>query len=205
MRRSYARQRENNSHDRHRGRSLEPRALGDVIDHRFRRDRVRSRGTTGAPAAQAPAPAAAPPATRATAPAAVERIADGADQLTHGKYLVETIAGCGNCHTPHLADGSLDPNMAFAGAFVIEEPVFKAYARNITPDMETGIGSWTDEQIVNAIRNGQKRDGTFSGPADVVRLVQADVGHRRARDRRLSANGEADPQRGARRARTRFR
>jgi mono/diheme cytochrome c family protein len=89
---------------------------------------------------------------------------DGPDQLTHGRYLVETIAGCGNCHTPHLPDGSLDPNMAFAGAFVIEEPVFKAYARNITPDMETGIGSWTADQIVNAIRNGQRPDGSFMGP-----------------------------------------
>ena len=98
------------------------------------------------------------------AAAAAAPVRDSADQLGHGRYLVETIAGCGNCHTPHLADGSLDPNMAFAGAFVIEEPVFKAYARNITPDMETGIGSWTDDEIVNAIRNGQKRDGTFYGP-----------------------------------------
>jgi mono/diheme cytochrome c family protein len=114
------------------------------------------------PAAQTPAPAA--PAAAQPARPAVARVADGTDQLVHGKYLVETIAGCGNCHTPHLADGSLDPNMAFAGAFVIEEPVFKAYARNITPDMETGIGSWTDDQIINAIRNGQKRDGTFYGP-----------------------------------------
>jgi mono/diheme cytochrome c family protein len=54
--------------------------------------------------------------------------------------------------------------LGLAGAFVIEEPIFKAYAKNITPDMETGIGSWTDDEIVNAIRNGQKRDGTFYGP-----------------------------------------
>jgi len=113
----------------------------------------------------APVPAAAtPPPPPAPLAAAVEPIRDGADQLTHGRYLVETIAGCGNCHTPHLPDGSLDPNLSFAGAFVIEEPVFKAYAKNITPDMETGIGSWTDDEIVNAIRNGQKRDGTFYGP-----------------------------------------
>ncbi|HVS25568.1 MAG TPA: hypothetical protein VMU03_17715, partial [Gammaproteobacteria bacterium] len=111
-----------------------------------------------APAAKAPAPAAQPAAAPTTQPArpSVERIADGADQLTHGKYLVETLAGCGNCHTPHLPDGGLDPDKKFSGAFVIEEPVFKAYAKNITPDMETGIGSWTDDQIVNAIRNGQK-------------------------------------------------
>ena len=124
-----------------------------------------TQSTPPAPAAKAPAPAAQPAAATTQPPRpTVERIADGADQLTHGKYLVETIAGCGNCHTPHLADGSLDPDKKFAGAFVIEEPVFEAYARNITPDMETGIGSWTDDQIVNAIRNGQKRDGTFYGP-----------------------------------------
>ena len=121
--------------------------------------------TPPAPAAKAPAPAAQPAAATTQPPRpTVERIADGADQLTHGKYLVETLAGCGNCHTPHLPDGSLDPDKKFSGAFVIEEPNFKAYAKNITPDMETGIGSWTDDQIVNAIRNGQKRDGTFYGP-----------------------------------------
>lgn len=116
------------------------------------------------PAPQAAPAAAAPPPAPAPVAATVERVPDGADPLTHGRYLVETVAGCGNCHTPHLPDGSLDPNLSFAGAFVIEEPVFKAYAKNITPDMETGIGSWTDDEIVNAIRNGQKRDGTFYGP-----------------------------------------
>ena len=115
------------------------------------------------PPAPPPAPAAQRPAPPPAAPA-VAKIADGADQLTHGRYLVETIAGCGNCHTPHLPDGSLDESKAFSGAFVIEDPGFKAYARNITPDMETGIGSWTDDQIVNAIRNAQRPDGTFLGP-----------------------------------------
>ena len=131
-------------------------------------------GVAGCDRAEEPAaPAATPPPAAPAAPAPVaaqpprpqvERVADGADQLTHGRYLVETIAGCGNCHTPHLADGSLDESMALAGAFVIEEPVFRAYAKNITPDMETGIGSWTDDQIVDAIRNARRPDGTFLGP-----------------------------------------
>jgi mono/diheme cytochrome c family protein len=110
-----------------------------------------------------PAPAAQP-AAPAPAVAAVERVPDGTDPLTHGRYLVETVAGCGNCHTPHLPDGSLDESMAFSGAFVIEEPIFRAYAKNITPDMETGIGSWTDDEIVNAIRNAKRPDGTPLGP-----------------------------------------
>jgi mono/diheme cytochrome c family protein len=112
------------------------------------------------PAAQSAPPAAAP----AAATAAVEMVHDGPGKLEHGRYLVETIAGCGNCHTPHLPDGSLDPTKKFAGAFVIEEPVFKAYAANITPDMETGIGSWSEDDIVNAIRNGQRPDGSYLGP-----------------------------------------
>jgi mono/diheme cytochrome c family protein len=113
-----------------------------------------------APAAEAPAAQPAP----APALAAIERVPDGADALTHGRYLVETIAGCGNCHTPHLPDGSLDESRAFSGAFVIEEPIFRAYAKNITPDMETGIGAWTDDDIVNAIRNAKRPDGTPLGP-----------------------------------------
>ncbi len=113
-----------------------------------------------APAAQSAPPPAAPPA----ATAAVEMVHDGPDKLTHGRYLVETVAGCGNCHTPHLPDGSLDPSKKFAGAFVIAEPVFKAYARNITPDMETGIGSWSEDDIVKAIRDGQRPDGRYLGP-----------------------------------------
>ena len=112
-----------------------------------------------APAAKAPPAAQPAPASQPAAAATgtqpprpnVERIADGTDALTHGRYLVETIAGCGNCHTPHLPDGSLDPDKAFSGAFVIKEPVFEAYARNITPDMETGIGSWSEDDIVNAL------------------------------------------------------
>jgi mono/diheme cytochrome c family protein len=115
----------------------------------------------------APAPAAPPPASTpppAPAAAAAATIRDSADPLEHGRYLVETIAGCGNCHTPRLADGTPDNSKNLAGAFVIEEPVFKAYARNITPDMETGIGSWTEDQIVDAIRNARRPDGTFMGP-----------------------------------------
>ena len=110
--------------------------------------------------APAPAPAAAPP----PAPAAAAAVRDSADPLEHGRYLVETVAGCGNCHTPRLPNGTPDPTKNLAGAFVIEEPVFKAYARNITPDMETGIGSWTEDQIVDAIRNARRPDGTFMGP-----------------------------------------
>jgi mono/diheme cytochrome c family protein len=115
-----------------------------------------------------PAPAPAPPPTAAPPPApaatAAVTVRDSADPLEHGRYLVETVAGCGNCHTPRLPDGTPDNSKNLAGAYVITEPVFNAYAQNITPDMETGIGSWTEDQIVDAIRNARRPDGTFMGP-----------------------------------------
>jgi mono/diheme cytochrome c family protein len=112
----------------------------------------------------APPAAAAPPPSAAPVAAVAETIRDSADPLEHGRYLVETVAGCGNCHTPRLPDGTPDDSKNLAGAFVIEEPVFRAYARNITPDMETGIGSWTEDQIIDAVRNARRPDGTFMGP-----------------------------------------
>ena len=92
--------------------------------------------------------------------------------MARGKYLVEGVAGCGNCHTPHNPDGTLNQKMAFAGEFVIKDPPiaspkvggFIAYAPNITPDKETGIGNWTVDQIIYAIRNGKRPDGSLLGP-----------------------------------------
>lgn len=84
--------------------------------------------------------------------------------LERGTYLAQGISGCGNCHTPRTADGTLIEDMKLAGAFVIERPNVKAYAPNITPDEETGIGTWTDEQIVRAIREGVHPEGRILGP-----------------------------------------
>ena len=84
--------------------------------------------------------------------------------LQRGTYLMESIAACGNCHTPKTADGVPIENLHLAGGFVIEEPGLKAYAPNITMDVETGIGSWSDDDIVRAIREGIRPDGTLIGP-----------------------------------------
>ena len=84
--------------------------------------------------------------------------------VEYGKYLVETIAGCGNCHTPHNPDGSLDVDLSYSGAFVIDEPTFLGVAPNITPDRETGIGDWSEDDIVRAIREGVRPDGRVLSP-----------------------------------------
>ncbi len=85
--------------------------------------------------------------------------------LERGTYLMESIVACANCHTPKdPATGEEIEGMAYAGSFVITEPGFTAYAPNITMDVETAIGSWTDEEIIVAIRDGLRPDGTLIGP-----------------------------------------
>ena len=85
-------------------------------------------------------------------------------QLERGRYLVETLAGCGNCHTPRGPNGPLQEKK-FAGGEIIKHEDFTAVVANITPDPETGIGRWTDRQIITAIREGLRPDGTLIGPA----------------------------------------
>ncbi len=84
--------------------------------------------------------------------------------LERGAYLVRTIAACGNCHTPKNQDWSEQTGKLLAGGFVIDLPPFTAIAPNITPDKETGIGNWTDQQIVRAIREGIRPDESVIGP-----------------------------------------
>lgn len=90
--------------------------------------------------------------------------ADNGALLERGEYLVEGIVGCGNCHSGRTAEGELIPGMEYGGNFVIEEPGFRAYAPNISPHPEKGIGSWTDLEIERAIREGIGRDGQVLGP-----------------------------------------
>jgi mono/diheme cytochrome c family protein len=84
--------------------------------------------------------------------------------LERGTYLMHSIVACGNCHTPKGPSGRALADQELAGGNAIEAPVFNAIPANITPDKETGIGNWTDDQIVNAIRNGKRPDGTIIGP-----------------------------------------
>jgi len=84
--------------------------------------------------------------------------------LARGAYLAEGILGCGNCHTPKSEDAEPILEMKFAGAFVIDEPGVRAFASNITMDVETGVGGWSDEELIRGIRDGIRPDGTLIGP-----------------------------------------
>ena len=92
-------------------------------------------------------------------------------RLERGRYLITSIMGCGNCHTPRGPDGPL-PGMDLAGGYKIESKVFVAYGPNITPDIETGIGRWTDAQIVTALREGRRPDGSIIGTPMPVRMYR---------------------------------
>src|ERR1700737_4303823 len=78
--------------------------------------------------------------------------------VKRGGYLVNTIMACGNCHTPRDADGKTIAEKAFSGGLTFTTPTFIATAPNITPDIETGIGSWSDAEIKRALVEGLGRD-----------------------------------------------
>jgi cytochrome c553 len=107
-----------------------------------------------------PLPAAA---SDAAPGATAEQQADGDPKLIErGAYLANTAA-CLVCHT---AMGPQGPDFANVGAGGLEmEEKFGTWrSPNITPDKSTGIGSWTDEQVIVAVREGIRPDGTKLNP-----------------------------------------
>jgi mono/diheme cytochrome c family protein len=80
------------------------------------------------------------------------------DQIEKGRYLA-TVADCYACHTV------LGAGKPFAGGRPIETPFGFITSSNITPDSDTGIGAWSDEQFDNAVRKGLRPDGSRLYPA----------------------------------------
>jgi mono/diheme cytochrome c family protein len=73
------------------------------------------------------------------------------DPVARGKYVFGAAGGCG-CHTEK--DRPLN-----SGGRKYDGPFGTVYSANITPDRQTGIGSWTDDQIITAIRLGRRPNG----------------------------------------------
>jgi mono/diheme cytochrome c family protein len=87
------------------------------------------------------------------------------DRAARGKYLMESVVACGNCHMQRGPDGQPLADKGLSGGMAFDEPkAFHAVAANITPDAETGIGRWTDAQLAKAIREGVRPDGSLIGP-----------------------------------------
>jgi mono/diheme cytochrome c family protein len=81
-----------------------------------------------------------------------------------GAYLVNTIMACGNCHSPRDADGKPIAGKEFSGGLTFDTPAFIATAPNITPDLDSGIGSWSDAEIRRALVEGMRPDhGRLAG------------------------------------------
>jgi mono/diheme cytochrome c family protein len=91
-------------------------------------------------------------------------LAQPAGSVARGKYLMEGVVACGNCHVARGDKGQPLFEKGLSGGMVFDEPPFKAFASNITPDRETGIGKWTDAQLAKAIREGVRPDKSIIGP-----------------------------------------
>lgn len=85
------------------------------------------------------------------------------------------LAAVGNCISCHTKDGG----QPYAGGRPIETPFGRIYATNITPDVETGIGAWSEAAFARAVKEGVSRDGRHLYPAfpydHMTRTTEPDV------------------------------
>jgi mono/diheme cytochrome c family protein len=93
------------------------------------------------------------------------------EAIERGKAL--TIAGdCTSCHTA-------DPAKPFAGGKHIDTPFGGIYSQNLTPDRETGLGDWSDDDFYRALRYGEDPDGSRYYPAfpypNFTKLTRQDI------------------------------
>lgn len=89
---------------------------------------------------------------------------DHASRVERGRYL-SIIAACNDCHTPGTFYGAPDYDRTLSGSELgWIGPWGVSFPRNLTPDVETGIGSWTERQIVDALRTGMRPDGSVLLP-----------------------------------------
>lgn len=83
--------------------------------------------------------------------------------IARGEYLVRSVNGCAGCHHGPLAEGEeidLDGPLSGHAEAIGDGPMQATFApRNLTPDMETGLGSWSDAEIARAIREGLDKNG----------------------------------------------
>ena len=103
-------------------------------------------------------------------PPSAERIERTAERLARGTYLVEHVADCLTCHSDLRADRwgvPIKPGTAGQGGL----PFGKEFAvpgivcaQNITPDPENGIGTWTDGEVLRALREGVDKNGNALFP-----------------------------------------
>jgi mono/diheme cytochrome c family protein len=93
------------------------------------------------------------------------------EDIARGKALTEA-GDCASCHTADAAK-------PFAGGKRIETPFGGVYSLNLTPDRDTGIGAWSDDDFYRALRFGEARDGSRYYPAfpypNFTKLTRQDI------------------------------
>jgi len=84
----------------------------------------------------------------------------------YGEYVVWRMSGCAECHTPrNPKTARLDLNRRMSGGlFPFPEEDFYTTGPNLTADVDTGLGSWTEEQFVRAMQTGVRPNGTVMLP-----------------------------------------
>ena len=100
----------------------------------------------------------------ASHPASTEKIEATPARLARGEYVVEHIADCMGCHSDHIVKFGIPvkPGTEGEGGYIFDEKIgFPGVvaAQNITPDPVDGLGSWTDGEILRAMREGIDRKG----------------------------------------------
>ena len=93
--------------------------------------------------------------------------ASGASAQTpveRGGYLVNAVLACDNCHTPRGKSGLIMEKRFSGGSQTWDTPAYTVKGSNITPDRETGIGAWSDDEIKRALTEGIHRHGRPLAP-----------------------------------------
>jgi mono/diheme cytochrome c family protein len=85
--------------------------------------------------------------------------------IERGRYLT-SIMDCSGCHTPGALGGKPDTDRRLGGSDIgFKIPSLGIfYPPNLTPDPESGLGTWTAEQIMKAVRTGVRPDGRMLAP-----------------------------------------
>jgi cytochrome c551/c552 len=110
-----------------------------------------------------PSPAANQSVTQAVT-SSVARVSADEPTLQRGKYLVESILACGNCHSGTPGNfGAL--GHALSGGLTYDSPAFRVTASNLTSDPETGLGGWSVEDLKRALVHGVRPDGIPLAPS----------------------------------------
>ena len=103
-------------------------------------------------------------------PASTEKVEATPARLARGEYLVHHVADCLECHSDFTSSQfglPPKPGTEGQGGYPFDKRLGVpgvVQAQNITPDPETGIGQWTDGEVIRAIREGIKNDGTALFP-----------------------------------------